>query len=485
MVLNIVLGFVNRTLFIRLLGAEYLGINGLFADILMMLSLADLGLTTAMAYSYYKPIAEKDTAKLSSLVRYYKRIYQFLAVAVAVCGLLLVPFLRFLVRTDRVIPNLELYYVLILANTVVSYLFVFKSTLISADQRQYVISRTHAFISVMRTIGQIIALLVFRAYEAYLITNIIFTVIQNLVISRKADELYPFINEKSDDLSKEEKKSIFTNISSLFIYKTATMVMNGTDNTLISVMVGTVWVGIYSNYNMIINYLNGFVNLLYSSSTASIGNIIASQQKKQRQDAFLMIQTLSLLVATFTTICLGILITDFINVWLGGSFLLDQATTIVIIFNFYLMGIMYPIWSFREASGLFNQTKHVMPIVSGINLVLSVILGRPYGVTGILFASSIARITNICYEPRILFRMYLDLPVRQFYLPLITNFVIVAGSLAALHWGFSYFPVNGWLTLFLKACVTGLLALGITLLVYRKTSGYQMIKQRVLALVRR
>ncbi|MBR2770117.1 MAG: polysaccharide biosynthesis protein, partial [Solobacterium sp.] len=138
MVLNIVLGFVNRTLFIRLLGAEYLGINGLFADILMMLSLADLGLTTAMAYSYYKPIAEKDTAKLSSLVRYYKRIYQFLAVPVAVCGLLLVPFLRFLVRTDRVIPNLELYYVLILANTVVSYLFVFKSTLISADQRQYV-----------------------------------------------------------------------------------------------------------------------------------------------------------------------------------------------------------------------------------------------------------------------------------------------------------------------------------------------------------
>ena len=482
--ITVILSFVNRTVFIRLLGVDYLGINGLFADILMMLSLADLGLTSAMAYSYYKPIAEHDTEKVAALLQYYKKIYQYIAASVAVLGLALVPFLDKLVRISRPIPHLRLYYLLMLANTVVSYLFVFKATLITADQKNYILSRYSALFSIARTLTQIVVIVLFRNYIVYLVTNVLFTMGHNLFVSKKADEMYPYILKKVPDLSRDDRSSIFQNIRSLFIYKLATVIMNGTDNTLISVLVGTVWVALYSNYTMVTSTLSTFINMLYTSSTASIGNIVAGENVERRQDAFTMIQTMSLLITTFTVICLSLLFQDLITVWMGDKYLLDSMALLAIILNFYLIGILHPVWSMREATGLFNQAKYIMPLCAIVNLVSSVIFGKQFGVAGILFASAFSRLTTyFWYEPVILFRVYLKQPARKFYLPLLQNVIGITAVVIICTYLFRNFEITTWPALLLKSFAVGIIALAVTILFYRRTSGYQMLKERLLGLL--
>ena len=482
--LSIIISFVNRTIFIQVLGSSYLGISGLFSDILMMLSLADLGLISAMAFSYYKPLATGDEKKVAALLRFYRKIYLGLAVVVSIVGVSLIPFLKYIVNLDHELPYLNVYYLFFLGNTVVSYLFVYKSTLITADQKQYLVSKYTTIISLARMVIQIIVLMVFKSYFGYLIINILATLGTNMVLSIKANKLYPFIRHCKTELEKSERKSIFENIKSVFIYKTSAVVMNGTDNTLISILIGTVWVGIYSNYNMIISAINTFINLVYSSSTASIGNIVAKENSERRFEAFRMIQTVSLLLTTFTTICLSLLLNDLIFVWLGETYTLDIWTTVAILVNFYIVGIVHPIWTFREATGLFRKTKYIMLISAIINIALSLLLGYWFGIAGILFASAISRLsTYFWYEPKLLFKGYFEKPEREYYFPMIKNLCIVIVSIAVLGYPLSFIPVTNWGLLIIKTIIVGLLSLFISIIFYRKTEGFVMLKQRAMGLL--
>lgn len=483
---TIALSFINRSLFIHFLGAEYLGISGLFSDILTMLSLADLGLTSAMAYSYYKPLAEKDEEKISSLLNFYRKIYLVLAIVVMGLGLALIPFLKYIVNLENPIPHIKLYYIILLSNTAVSYLFVYKTTLINADQNNYIISRYTTFVSIVRSILQAILLIVFKSYFVYLLVNVIATLTNNFIASRKADLLYPYIKNKGSSLPQNEKNIIIDNIKSVFIYKTSSVVMNGTDNTIISILIGTVSVGIYSNYNMIIGAINTLVNLIYTSTTASIGNIITKGSKEDRYNTFRMIQALSLLLTTFTTICLASLIGDLIHIWLGEEYAFDMNTTISILINFYIIGIVHPIWSFREATGLFRQTKYIMLISAIVNIVFSILLGKYFGVAGVLYASAISRLsTYFWYEPKMLFKNYFDVSVQEYFIPILKNLFIVLLAVVFVFILGDRFSISTIWSFLFKSIIVALFALVVSVIGYKNTDGYRMISLRIRNIIHR
>ena len=163
-IVMILLMFISRTVFIYILGVNYLGINSIFSDILNMLSLADLGFSSAMTYSFYKPIAEGDQKQIAALVGFYKKIYTVIAVAISVIGICLIPFLDYIVNVKQPIDYLNVYYILSLANVVASYLFVFKTAIIVADQRNYIINKINIITNVLKTIIQIIGLVMFKNY---------------------------------------------------------------------------------------------------------------------------------------------------------------------------------------------------------------------------------------------------------------------------------------------------------------------------------
>ncbi len=405
-VISMLLQLIGRTIFINTLGVEYLGINSMFYNILMLLSLADLGFGSAIVYTMYKPLAENDTDAIVALMTYYKAIYRKLAVLVACIGIGMLPMLPYVVNLNSEIPYLEIYYLLYVANIVISYLMAYKYTIITADQKGYLISGYSLIASILQTIAQIVILVLFKNYMLYLLVFVIRTFLVNWFQSNKAKKVYPYING-TKELDSATKKSIFENVKSMFLYKLGGLLLNNTDNFIISMMVGTVYVGLYSNYLTIITAIYKFTDIIFDSITFSVGNLNASEDSDWKFEIFKILNFVIFWITTFCSVCFLVLFNDFITLWIGKEYLFGLPTVIIIVVNFFMPGTLTTASIYRDTTGMFKETRYVLIIAAAINLVLSVILGRNYGLFGILLATAIARLlTNMWYEPFILFKAY-------------------------------------------------------------------------------
>ncbi len=405
-VISMILQLIGRTIFIHSLGIEYLGINAMFYNILMVLSLADLGFGTAIVYSMYKPLAENDTDMVVALMTYYRKIYHRLAFIVAAIGIGMLPLLPYVVNLNTEIPYLPMYYLLYVANIVISYLMSYKFTIITADQKSYLITVYSLIGSILQTIAQIIVLIVFKNFMLYLIVFILRTLLVNWFQSNKAKKLYPYICG-TRQLDPATKKSIFENVKSMFLYKLGGVLLNNTDNFIISVLVGTVYVGYYSNYMTVIIAIYSFTDIIFNSVTSSVGSLNASEDNERKYEIFKVLNFVVFWIMSFCSVCFLVLFNDFITLWVGKEFVFGMLTVIVIVLNFFMPGTITTVSIYRDTTGMFRQTKYVFLITAFINLVLSIILGKIYGLFGILLATAIARmLTNMWYEPLILFKNY-------------------------------------------------------------------------------
>ena len=478
-IINIVLSFVSRTVFLRCLSVDYLGIQGLFGDILAMLSLADLGFGTAMTFSMYKPLAEKDYDRLAGLTQFYKKVYNVIAIAITSIGIGIIPFLKYLVNLDNDMPHLTLYYVLFLANTVSSYLVVYKTCIISADQKSYLLTKYSTNFSFACTVISIIMLLLTKNYIVYLVIQVVFTYTRNFYASHVAKKNYPFI-EKKVKLPKEDTKGIFKNIGSVFLYKISSVLINATDNTLISVLIGTSYVGYYSNYTVIVSKLTTFANTIFYSLTASLGNLIVKEGKEERYQIFKIMQSVSVVLSTFFVTSVLLLQQDFINVWLGKDYKLNNLVVYAIVVNFYFSICLLPIWVFREATGLYQKTKFVMLFTAGLNIVFSIVLGKLIGLSGIIFATSISRLcTYFWYEPKLLFKQYFGRSSRIYFLGICKSIIVTLIVCFGVGYVTSFIVADSWFMLIVKGIAVVALTGGIELVIYRKSEGVLLLKERI------
>lgn len=478
-VATLLLSFFSRYIFIRILGNEYLGINGLFSDILMMLSLADLGLGTAMVYSFYKPLANNDNKKIIALINFYKKIYRIIAISVSIIGISLIPLLNYIVKVEEPIPHLKLYYILFLLNSIASYLFIYKSSIINADQKGYIISIYSTIINIIKIIVQTVILLITKNYILYLIIQILSTVATNLFIANKANKLYPYLNEKYE-LDLNEKNDIFKNIKSVFIYKISVVLLNGTDNMLISTLVGTVWVGYYSNYNMIIGTISRFITSAFSSLTASIGNLVVNDDNLKKYRIFKTMQVSCFILAGIISICLYLLIGDFIKLWIGSEFVLDNFILFSILVNFYIASVLPPIWSYREATGLFNKIKYIMIITAIVNLILSVLLGIKFKTGGVILASAIAKlITYFWYEPIVLFKSYFKVSTKRYFISHCINVLFVIMVFFITKYISAIIVVENWIDFIIKAIICFIVSSVIFIILYSRTEEFNILLKKI------
>ena len=479
-----VLAFVSKTAFINVFGREMLGLNGLFSNVISLLCLADLGFGTAMAYSYYKPIAENDTKKIAALNKFYSKVYLIIAAAVSVAGVAFVPFLDSFVNLDHEIEHMYLYYGIAVLNTVCSYLFAYKQTLITAHQHGYIISRYTVVTSTVSTIMQIVIIYATRNYIAYLMVGVVFTIINNLIISHQANKLYPYIKEPNEPLSKADRRGIFDNMGSIFLYKLSSVMINGTDNLLISKMVSTVAVGDYSNYLMPINMISSYANILFYSFTASLGNMMVSDGKEKQYRVFKVIQTMSAWFGIVVSACTYALVDDFIIVWLGKDFLVDKYTVCAIGLNFLLSCLLYPIWIYREAAGIYLKTKYIMTATAVLNIGLSILMGKWIGMAGIIFASAVSKLlTYIWYEPIILFRDHFKKSVWGYFVSFFATLVISCGAGFGVKLLADMIPLSGILGFIVKGIVCFAATNILYLILYFKNPYFKELLARVKSLV--
>ncbi|MBZ9625464.1 oligosaccharide flippase family protein [Clostridium sp. FP2] len=413
-----ILSFVNRTVFIYILGANYLGINGLFGNILSMLSLAELGVGSAIIYSMYKPLAEKDEVKIKAIMGLYATAYRIIGCTVAIIGLLLLPFLNYLIKDKPNIPNLNIIYLLFLANSVITYFFAYKSSLIMADQKNYINIINQVCFNFVQNIIQIILLLVTRKYLLYLGLQVIFSFLMNFSISKKADKIYPYLKTgEKKYLDKEIKKSIFKNTGAMMSHKIGGVVVSSTDNILISTFIGVYWVGLYSNYVMIIAMINGVLGQVFTALTASIGNLNAIESNEKSHEVFNILFFMNFWLYGFCSIALLALFNPFIKMWIGYKYIMDDYIVIMIVLNFFVMGMRQTVLMYNITLGLFWNYRFKPWFEALINMAASIILLKKFGVAGVFLGTFISTMTTSFWvEPYVLYKSGFQKPIRPYFI---------------------------------------------------------------------
>lgn len=426
-VISAIMGFVVRTAFIYTLGIEYLGIDGLFSSILMMLSLANLGFDSAIIYNLYKPLAEKDQYKIQALINLYQKAYRIIGIVILIIGLSLMPFLSYLMNGQTSIEHINIIYLIFLLNSVSSYFFVYKHSIIIADQRNHIISKIHSVFVFISNIIQIILLILVGNYILVLITQVLFRIIENGYIAKKANNLYPFLKGKNDSkLTKLERKAFFKDLYSLFLYKISGVVINGTDNIIISIFIGVTTVGVYSNYLLIITTLTTFLGYIFYSITASVGNVIAKEGQEKKYFIFRVLNFSNFWIYGFFVVCLWNLINPFITIWLGEQYVFNKYIVFAILVNFYTTGMQDAPTTFRDTTGLFNKGRYRPVFAVIINVIFSIILANQIGIAGVILGTVISRFcTYFWYDPYVIFKYVFNQSVKIYFLRYIQFTVLV------------------------------------------------------------
>lgn len=481
-VLTVVLNFAVKTVFIKMLNDEYLGVNGLFTNIITMLSLADLGIGIAIPYSLYKPLAKKDEHKINVLMNFYKKVYTIIGIAVLLIGLSLTPFLGLIIKDiPKNVPHLSLIYILFVIHSASSYFFVYKKFLIDSDQKGYITSRIIFTFSTLLSIIQIILLITTKNYILFLLSSIILVIIQNIYISSKANKLYPFIKNKTDEkLEKEDMEGIKKNVSSLFIYKVGTVIMNGTDNIIISKFIGLIIVGFYSNYVLIINSITTVLNQIFNAITSSIGNLVVTTNKKRSKEVYDNLNFANFWLYALFGVCIIVLINPFINIWIGKKYVMGFSIVFLLVLNFYVLGMQSVTNSFRNAYGLFWIAKYRPIIMVIINIVISVVLVQFIGIEGVLIGTLISRLlTTAWLDPYIVHKYGFEISPKSYYVDYLKYLVIFTAISIILNYFVSMITINNIFILILIAILVVISVNVILVLLFFKTSEFNYFYDKI------
>ena len=385
-----------------ILNVEYLGVSGLFSSILTMLSFAELGVGTAIIYSLYKPLADNNEDEILALMQLFKKAYRIIGCTVFAVGTALVPFLDFFVKDRKGIEHLELIFFLYVVQTAASYFFSYNRSLITADQKAYKLAGIDYTYKILHVVLPIAVLAVTRGYIAYLLTQIILTVLSNLLIYFKVNKLYPVLKtKKKARLNEETKKAIIKNTAALLIYKVAIVITAGTDNILLSRFFGLTVVGLCANYTLIIQNLTALVSQGINAVTASIGNLSSTESNEKKYFIFNVLFFINFWIYGFASIGLYFCATPLVSVVFGSRYAVDQVIVLAMILGFYVLGMQGACSVFRDAQGLFWYGK-LRPLAQTIvNLLASILLAlvtkEP---SSIFWGTVISRLTTtFWYDP--------------------------------------------------------------------------------------
>lgn len=437
------LKFVTRTVFINALGKAYLGINGLFSDILTMLSLTELGLDTAINFKLYKPLAEHDEKRVRVLIAFYKTAYRVVGVVILILGICLIPFLPVLIKDygslDALGINAVLIFLLYILQSVSSYLFfAYRSAIVKADQKEYMLNVAGYVVSLATNITQIIILVVWRNFIMYTACVVVFNILQNLINAVIAKHCYPYAFKKEKDkLEIWEIKDIFKDLGALFTYKVNGVVLKATDNMVLSAFVGLSIVGMYSNYWMFYSTIKMLLNKVFSAVKASAGNLFTTGTIGQKYSYFEAMNYMSSVL--YGTACIGMAVeaNELITCWIGADYVIPQPFSILMGIEIMFLGLKLNLEQIRNISGAFRQMWFRPVIGSIVNLTVSIALVKRIGIYGVLIGTIVADCTtNFMMDPSIIYNYSFNSyrPVSEYYIKTAKYIgtLVVVGILDAL-----------------------------------------------------
>lgn len=477
-----VMSFILRTIFIRYLSEHLLGVNTLYTDILSLLSMAELGIGTALNFSLYKPVAEGDTETIKSYMRMYRRAYHTIAAVVAVLGLLLVPFLQHIVRNPGSIAlrDLRLYYFIFLFNTVTSYFVAYKYSLVNAEQKNYIQTNILTITKVVSVFCQIIVLLVTKNFYAYLLTDAAVQLLQKIFVSRYLDWRYPYLNDKNvTPLSKEAAGEVWSKTKALIMHKVGDVARLQTDTLIISAMIEVKIAGFVSNYTLVISTISNFANIIFNSVISSFGNLIATESKEKQYEIFKVYRFLAQWVYGFTFTGFFLLLTPLIRLWLGDAWVLPASAISLLLIDYYFKGDRIVLSNFKTAAGVFEEDKYLALLQGVVNLVISIALVRVMGLPGIYVGTIVSGLIANVTKPFIIYRTCFDRGAGSYFKDSALYLVVLVFILAVSYGAMQVLPQGGVVSFFAAAVMITVIFHVIFFAFFGRTAEFQYLWEKV------
>ena len=471
-VVLMVMPFVVRTVIRNTLGVEYLGLNSLFSSILQVLSVTEMGFSTAVIYNMYKPISEGDTSTVNALLNFYRKVYRVIGLCVLAIGVLLIPFLPHLISgTYPQDANLTLLYLIYLSNSVVSYfLFSYLTSLLVAYQREDINSITNLVVHIALQLSQIAVLYLTRNYYMFVMLMPLFTIINNLWIAFIVRRMYPQYRCEGS-IPRGQLNGIKKLVGGTFIQKACAVTRNSLDSICISAFLGLALTGIYNNYFSIFHSVTMFIAIVGSSLMGGIGNHVATKTAEENYNELEIVDFLYMTLSGWCTVFLLCLSQPFMTLWMGKDMLLPIAVIIEMCLYFYVSHLGDMKMLYTSANGLWWHHRWRSIIETLMNLVLNIGLGKLFGVYGIVAATIISLLTcNFVWGTRITFKLYFkDIKINKYFRYQGFYFVVntiscVATFLVALRLKFSSMLITMIVRFIACIIIPGI----IYFLVYRK-----------------
>jgi O-antigen/teichoic acid export membrane protein len=481
----LVLTFVGRIIFIHYLGVELLGVNGLFTGILQFLSLAELGLATAITFALYKPLTEKNERKIAAIMRHLARIYMFIGFVVLVIGLALLPALPFLINGFEELGishgQLVTYFLIFLATNLVQYFVSYKRIIIIADQKKYVVNIiTTCFTIASRTI-QILTLVIWQNFIIYLLVTVIAEWLVNVVIYIIANKRYPYLKQfKDEKLTGDEKKLLYSNTGALAIARVSSVFTTGITPIIISFFIGITAVGLLSNYLLVTTAFIMISSLIFEALNAGVGNFVATESKEKQIEMFKKILYINAFFTILIFTGLLLLFNDFVEIWLGGDMVLNIVVPIMMAFHLYAHLFRNTAWVLNNAYGLYRHCFYRAFIEVAVFLAFAIPGAIYFGIAGVMFARLIAiLIAQIPFEIYVVCKKALHKKV-WFYYRLLFKYLLITIVIVPLCFVAIYFiPSWGVWGFILKMGIVISIVVGVVVLFTFRSDEFKYFKNKL------
>lgn len=480
---QVIIGFVLRKIFINTLGISYLGYNSVFSNILQMLNLADLGIGIAITSFLFKPIADGDKSRISTLMYFYKKIFNIIGVVVFVFGIIVSLVLNVLVPDAACsLGYLRVLFYINLAGTVSTYFLAYKRTLIIAYQKSYITNLVDMTMYFIISAAQAFFLLMVPNYISYLILQVAKNVISNIILSVHCDKEYGMINKKADEkLLEEYKPQIIQYVRDVSISRIGSIIFYGTDNVIISIFRGSLLAGYLSNYTMITTQLTSLVNQILASLQATFGNYVHSgkslDEQRQMTDNYFCV---NFCIGNFCMICFTLLVQPFVKMFFGQTLVLSFSTALWLGINLMLtMLIQLP----SQVFVIYKLYKYDRPFIitsAILNIAISVSLVRVIGIDGVLIGTFVTSLTYLFSRFYIIAKYVYKIPYRFYVQRILMYFAISTASFMIAYFACRNIIGETIVSFVVRMVFVGLLTILMPAAILSFTKEFQFLSNKLL-----
>lgn len=461
-VLVMIFGLVSRRYLVNTLGEEATGLFSLFTSIIGFLSIAELGIGTAITFSMYKPMVNNDKETISALFYLYKKIYITILIIIMILGLILTPFLPYLADGATNSFNIYTTYLLYLSSTLITYIYAYKTSYINARMDNYLTSIIRSIGTILESSLQVFVLIKFQSFNLFVISIIISNLLQWLATEIIFKYKYKSEIGNNKILSDNIKKEVTVKTKAIFMHRIGGLLVVTTDSIVIGAFVSITLLGRYSNYMLIVTGMTSILSLIFTSIASMIGQSYASNSKEKFYEQYLVAYFINFVIAIVFFLGFWATVDDLVSLIFNSEVLLERNVVFFITITYFMNFMRQAMIVFREASGTFYHDRY-KPILEGVlNLVLSVILVKAIGITGVLIGTIITNLT-ICMpiEPYVLYKYGFNRSIKKYHFLNYGLLVVFILSLII----FSIIPIPNFSNLYYRIIVNGSLSVILSMLI--------------------